>query len=128
MEFRVTLVANVDTILYFERVLSAKSLPKWTSNYCIWLVAKWQRCWIIFWMDIASMIIIDDDGWLLSPDKWIQWIILWEIALMSSRFCWFHETSPARNSPLLLAVLDSKVLHMNKYWATFSGYFFMMAV
>jgi len=58
------------------------------------------------------MIIIDDDGWLLSPDQWIQEIILWEIALMSSRLFWFHEISPARNSLLLLAVLE--VLHMNK--------------
>jgi len=49
----------------------------------------------------------------------IQEIILWEIALMSSRFCWFHETSPTRNSLLLLAVFDSKVLHVDKYWATF---------
>ena len=64
----------MDTILYFECVLSAKSLPKWTSNYCIWWVAKWQRCWIIFWTDTVSMTIIDDDGWLLSPDQWIQGI------------------------------------------------------
>jgi len=28
MEFRVTLVANADTIFYFEGVLSAKPLPK----------------------------------------------------------------------------------------------------
>jgi len=34
------------------------------------------------------MTIIDDYGWLLSPDQWIQGIIFWEIALMSSRFCW----------------------------------------
>jgi len=53
-------------------------------------------------------------------------IILWEIALMSSRFFWFHETWPARNSLLLLAVLESKVLHMNKHWATFSRYFFIL--
>jgi len=67
---------------------------------------------------------IINDGWLLSPEQWIQGIILWEIALISSRFCWFHETSPAKNSLLLLAVLDSKILNMNKYWATFSVFLF----
>jgi len=61
-------------------------------------------------INVESMTIIDDNGYLLSLDQRIQRILLWVIALISQRFCLFYEVSSARNSPLLLAVLE--VLHM----------------
>jgi len=89
----------------------------------------WQKRWPsdkdaeLYFKQISypwQLLMMMDDSYLQTSESRG---LYWEIALMSSRFCWFHETSSAKNSLWLLVVLDSKVLHMNKYWATFSGYF-----